>query len=175
MKKEDFIMEFESPFRFPTIDDRLNESAVVYNEAGLTKFKPFGPEDLKNPINQEVYEESVAYNYINEATIKKSEVDPKDFGLPGKKKYPMPDEKHVKSAIKFFNYVSKEDEEELARNIKKKIKQYKITDISVGQKNRFSKYYKSEEKKKAVNEMYHGEANSHMEFESVLFGNADFF
>ena len=162
-------MEFASPFKFPTIDERINEAAVTFNESGLTKFKPFGPEDLKNPINQEVYEESVAYNYINETSIKKSEVDAKDFGLPGKKKYPMPDEKHVRSAIKFFNYVDKEDEEELARNIKKKIKQYKITDISVGSKNRFSKYYKSEEKKKAVNETYHGESNSYLEFESNLF------
>ncbi len=81
----------------------------------------------------------------------------------------MPDEKHVKSAIRFFNYVDKEHEKELAKNIKKKIKQYNITDISVGKKNRFSRYYKSEEKKKAVNEAYHGEANSHMEFESNLF------
>ena len=157
-------MEFESPFIFPTVMDRINE-AVAIEEAN----KPFTPEDLKNPINIEVYNEAVAYNYINEASIKKSEVDPKDFGVPSQKKFPMPDEKHVKSAIKFFNYVDKEHEEELAKNIKKKIKQYNITDISVGEKNRFSKYYKSEEKKKAVNESYHGEANRYKTFESRLF------
>jgi hypothetical protein len=95
--------------------------------------------------------------------------DRTDFGIPSLKKYPMPDAKHVKLAIKFFNYVDKEHEEELAKNIKKKIKQYGITDISVGEKNRFSKYYKSEEKKKAVNEAYHSEPNSHMTFESALF------
>lgn len=158
-------MEFQSPFEFPTIQERINE-AVALEEAN----KPFAPEDLKNPVNIEVYEESVAYNYINEASIKRSEVDAKDFGVPSQKKFPMTDEKHVKSAIKFFNYVDKEHEEELAKNIKKKIKQYGITDISVGEKNRFSKYYKSEEKKKkAVNEAYHGEPNSHMTFESALF------
>ena len=157
-------MEFQSPFEFPTIQERINE-VVALEEAN----KPFTPEDLKNPVNIEVYEESVAYNYINEASIKRSEVDAKDFGVPSQKKFPMTDEKHVKSAIKFFNYVDKEHEEELAKNIKKKIKQYGITDISVGEKNRFSKYYKSEEKKKAVNEAYHGEPNSHMTFESALF------
>lgn len=63
-----------------------------------------------------------------------------DFGLPDKKKYPMPDESHVRSAIRFFNHVSSEDEAELARNIKKKIKQFGMT-VNVGEENRFSKYY----------------------------------
>lgn len=162
-------MEFQSPFEFPTPEERINESTVLFNNTPITKtvVKEFTADDLQNPINKEVYEESVAYNYINEASIKRSNLDKKDFGLPGKKKYPMPDVKHVKSAIKFFNYVDKSDEEELARNIKKKIKEYKITDISVGKNNRFSKYYNTE--KKAVNEAYHGEANSHIEFTSELF------
>ena len=155
-------MNFESPFKFTTIEERITEATIEeIRQAG------YKPEYLKKEINKEVYEESVAYNYINEASIKRSEIDSKDFGVPSQKKFPMPDEKHVKSAIKFFNYVDKEHEEELARNIKKKIKQYNITDISVGDKNRFSKYFN---KKKAVNEaVYHGEANSHIEFESALF------
>ena len=65
-----------------------------------------------------------------------------DYGLPSKKKYPMPDEKHVKLAIKFFNYVSEEDEEELARNINRKIKEFDMKDINVGDNNRFKEYYK---------------------------------
>ena len=64
------------------------------------------------------------------------------YGLPDKKKYPMPDRDHVMSAIKFFNYVSPSDEKELARNILKRIKEYGITDINVGENNRFGKYYK---------------------------------
>ena len=63
-----------------------------------------------------------------------------DYGIPSKKKYPMPDESHVRSAIQMFNHVDKEDEAELARNIKKKIKRYGMT-VSVGKENRFSKYY----------------------------------
>lgn len=67
------------------------------------------------------------------------------YGLPEKKKYPMPDRDHVMSAIRFFNYVSPSDEKELARNIVARIKEYGITDINVGEKNRFGKYYKPEQ------------------------------
>lgn len=67
------------------------------------------------------------------------------YGLPEKKKYPMPDRDHVMSAIKFFNYVSPSDEKELARNIVARIKEYGITGINVGEKNRFGKYYKPEQ------------------------------
>lgn len=67
------------------------------------------------------------------------------YGLPEKKKYPMPDRDHVMSAIKFFNYVSPADEKELARNIIARIREYGITGINVGENNRFGKYYDSED------------------------------
>lgn len=66
------------------------------------------------------------------------------YGLPDKKKYPMPDRDHVMSAIKFFNYVSPSDEKELAKNILKRIREYGIEDINVGENNRFGKYYNSD-------------------------------
>lgn len=69
--------------------------------------------------------------------------DDKNYGLPELKKYPMPDAKHVKSAIKFFNYVDAEHEEQLANAIKKNINKFGIKDIKVGSKNRFSKYAKN--------------------------------
>lgn len=67
--------------------------------------------------------------------------DPHKYGLPKLKKYPMPDASHVRSAIKFFNYVSPENEKELARAILKRMKEYGVDDIEVGPNNRFSKYY----------------------------------
>ena len=73
--------------------------------------------------------------------LKHDDADMK-YGLPEKKKYPMPDRDHVMSAIKFFNYVSSSDEKELAKNILKRIKEYGIEDINVGDKNRFRKYYR---------------------------------
>ena len=69
--------------------------------------------------------------------------DDKNYGIPELKKFPMPDAKHVKSAIKFFNYVDSEHEEELANAIKRNIKKFNIANINVGSKNRFSKYAKN--------------------------------
>jgi hypothetical protein len=68
-----------------------------------------------------------------------------DFGLPDERRYPMPDKEHVLAAIKFFNYVEKEKEIELAKNICKKIGEFGMTDITVGDKNRFKAYFDVEE------------------------------
>lgn len=65
--------------------------------------------------------------------------DRTDFGIPSLKKYPMPDAKHVKLAIKFFNYVDKEHEQELAANIKKYAKKYGVK-LEAGENNRFANY-----------------------------------
>lgn len=72
---------------------------------------------------------------------KRSELSDDDFGVPSKRKFPLDTEAHVRSAIKFFNYVDPEDEEELARRIIAAMKKFNITDIKVSSKNRFSKYY----------------------------------
>ena len=88
----------------------------------------------------DVWGEPVKGGMVTEAALSSDERT--DFGLPDKKKYPMPDAEHVKYAIKFFNYVDKEDEEELAKNINKRIKDLGVTDINVGDNNRFKKYFK---------------------------------
>ncbi len=64
------------------------------------------------------------------------------YGIRELKKYPMPDADHVRSAIRFFNYVDPKYEEELARSILKRMKEYGLTfdDFTVGNENRFSKY-----------------------------------
>lgn len=63
-----------------------------------------------------------------------------DFGIPELKKYPMPDESHVKAAIRMFNHVDSAHEAELAKNIKSKMKKYGISPDTVGEKNRLKKY-----------------------------------
>lgn len=68
--------------------------------------------------------------------------DPHKYGLPKLKKYPMPDARHVKSAIKFFNYVDPANEKELADAILARIEEYNIGSLNVGPSNRFKKYYK---------------------------------
>ena len=74
------------------------------------------------------------------------EEDDKKYGIPELKKYPMPDARHVRSAIKFFNYVTPAHEKELARAILKRMKEYGLTfdDFTVGEENRFFKYIPKE-------------------------------
>lgn len=70
------------------------------------------------------------------------EVDTQKYGIPELKKYPMPDAKHVRSAIKFFNYVEPEYEKELANAILARMREYGMNfdNFIVGEDNRFSKY-----------------------------------
>jgi hypothetical protein len=72
---------------------------------------------------------------------KRNKLDDKQFGIPSKRKYPLNDEAHVRAAVRMFNHVHPEDEKTLARNIVKAIKKYNITDLEVGENNRFHKYY----------------------------------
>ena len=68
--------------------------------------------------------------------------DDKKYGLPEIKKFPMPDAAHVRSAIRFFNYVTPRYEKKLAAAILYRMKEYGLTfeDISVSPVNRFYKY-----------------------------------
>ncbi len=112
--------------------------------------------DISYYINSKVVEE------VDEATIiaeqaeldicletKRSELKDSDFGIPSKRKFPLDTEAHTRSAVKFFNYVDPEDEEQLADKLKSALNRYGIDDINVSEKNRFSKYYHP---KKSVNE-----------------------
>lgn len=79
--------------------------------------------------------------YYGQEVWQSADYDKNKYGIPELKKYPMPDREHVKSAIRFFNYVSPQYERELAENIIKRINEYHMTDISVGPDNRFGKYW----------------------------------
>ena len=70
------------------------------------------------------------------------------YGIPELKKFPMPDAKHVKSAIRFFNYVSPKFEKQLAAAILSRMEEYGLTfdDFGVGEDNRFSKYIPEKDK-----------------------------
>ena len=64
------------------------------------------------------------------------------YGVLEQKKFPMPDADHVRSAIRFFNYVDPRYEKELASAILRRMKEYGLSfdDFTVGEENRFSKY-----------------------------------
>lgn len=109
----------------------------------------FIEKDVSYYIGSKVIEEVDESAIINEhlkideilEEAKRSELPDDAFGVPGKRKFPLDTEAHVRSAIKFFNYVEPEDEEELARRIKAAMKKFNIDDVHVSDKNRFSKYY----------------------------------
>lgn len=75
--------------------------------------------------------------------------DDKKYGIPELKKFPMPDADHVRSAIRFFNYVTPAYEKELANAIKARMREYGMSfdDFTVGEENRFSKYIPKDELK----------------------------
>lgn len=65
------------------------------------------------------------------------------FGLPKERKYPLNDIDHVREAIRFFNYCSKDKKEELAKNILEAAKKFNLEigkDIEVGKNNSFKNY-----------------------------------
>ena len=112
------------------------------NKKAIRFYKNIGHVDTSN-LTKYGYYVSLYKGAISESSLlemKRSELDDSEFGLPKLRKYPMPDKDHVLSAIRFFNYVSPENEKELARNIKKKMKQYNISTDRVGDKNRLKKY-----------------------------------
>ena len=91
---------------------------------------------------------SEAFDYLSEAmnSAKRNSLPDSAFGVPSKRKFPLDTESRVRSAIKFFNYVDPDDVALLAKKIKAAMSKYGINDIEVSDKNRFSKYYKSEKK-----------------------------
>lgn len=96
---------------------------------------------------KEKLELDAAIEYIDGIDIRHSDnEEDKKYGLPGLRKYPMPDADHVRSAIRFFNYVEPQYEKELAKAILKRAKEYgvDISEINVGDENRFKQYLPEE-------------------------------
>lgn len=102
-----------------------------------------GSKDIEEVDGDELIKEFYEANLYLE--MKRSEIPDDMFGVPSKRKFPLDTEARVRSAIKFFNYVDPEDEEELARRIIAAMKKFNITDVHVSKKNRFSKYYTNPE------------------------------
>lgn len=81
---------------------------------------------------------------------KRSELPDSIFGIPQERKYPMPDEKHTRSAIKLFNHVDPKYEEQLAKAVIKNMKKYGIDGSAVGPNNRLRKYLPKDMIKESV-------------------------
>lgn len=126
--------------------NKANDNAIrMYRHNGFHKI---GTNTVKFMSIESYLNEAGIGNIVLEAQLtakERKEIPDREYGLPKKRKYPMPDKKHVRAAIRFFNYVDKEDEAELARNINRMAKKYNMIDeIKVGSDNRFSKYWDGE-------------------------------
>ena len=124
------MIAMTAPF---TVNHRYYES--YYVEKAITKLI-----QNESVINME---DSGEYIFEKALTSDQKKNLPDDcFGIPELKKYPMPDKEHVLLAIKFFNHVEEKYEKELASNIIKRIEHFKMeSEIHVGDKNRFKKYW----------------------------------
>jgi hypothetical protein len=127
---------------YPLFVNRLRY-ASYYIERNISYY--IGKETISEVDDDvEDVEESTLYENVLLEKIsykERKELDDSEFGLPEKRKYPLNTEANVRSAVKLFNYVDKEDEKELADNINKAIKKFNITNIHPGENNRFSKYF----------------------------------
>lgn len=59
-------------------------------------------------------------------TEERKEMPNSEFGLPGRREYPMPDAAHVRAAEAYFRYCPEELKPELARNILKFAARYGV-------------------------------------------------
>lgn len=91
---------------------------------------------FRDDLHSDVKPSFIAHSFRDEHDAKMM------YGLPKVKKFPMPDAKHVRSAIRFFNYAKPSQEQELANAILARMRDYGIdpNDINVGDDNRFKKY-----------------------------------
>lgn len=135
----------------PNLDSskRLMNNEMFVNSRRYESY--YLEKDISYYINSKVVEEVEESTIISEqkelelyTETKRSELPDSAFGVPSKRKFPLDTEAHVRSAVKFFNYVDSEDEKELADNLISALEKYDIKDIKVSDKNRFSKYYYNE-------------------------------
>ncbi len=117
------------------INRRYFES--YYFEKAITKY-------IKN---ESVYNEDELGEYLFEAKLSsydRENLKDKDFGIPSLRKFPMPNKEHVLAAIRMFNHCEPKYDEELAKNIIKKIDYFGLgKKINVGEDNRFFKFWKN--------------------------------
>lgn len=103
--------------------------------ADIGALKIYASKTLLNSLRNIIFEEALSY-------FDRQRLLPSDFGIPDKRKYPMPDADHVRAAIRMFNNCDYDEEKELAESIIKKMKKFNIEDdIKISAANRFKKYY----------------------------------
>lgn len=135
--------EFEVQFHTPESQDAKDKKLPLYNERRTTGISERRAKELEKQMENlalNIPDPEGVHNILSHG---ESEDDEDIYGIPSLKKFPMPDKRHVKSAIRFFNYVDPKHEKELATAILSRIEEFGLVlgeDITVGDDNRFKKY-----------------------------------
>ncbi len=114
--------------------NRMDVIHKYIRTADINVFMQFAIGTSLNSMKKLIFESEISY-------FDRQNLLPSEFGVPNKRKYPIHNEEHVKIAIRMFNNCDPSEEEELAKNILKKIEAFGITDIKVSASNRFRPYY----------------------------------
>lgn len=100
-------------------------------------------DDLLDFLGYSTVSEALVLNEAVLSSKERKDLPSTAFGLPDKRKFPLNDYDHVIMAIKFFNRCDKKDQEELAKNIIKAMKKYKVPYDKIGKNNKLRNYIPS--------------------------------
>lgn len=136
---------------FMKFEDELSHSeSEDEHQYGVPEQKKF-PLHASTRVIGKVVDTHETENGLEVAVEHSEPEDDEDlYGVPEQKKFPLPDADHVRSAIRFFNWVDPKYEKELAKAILEKMDEYGMSfdDFGVGDENRFKKYIPEEDLKK---------------------------
>ena len=177
------VLEIPLPYIFEMIADwwsfswrneKLYEIFNWYKEHREKQIMHPGTRELVDDILQkmktildEAKKDSIVHGDLDE------DDEAQKYGVPELKKFPMPDKRHVKSAIRFFNYIDKDHEKELADAILERMKEYGMSfkDFGVGEENRFYNYIPEDQKE--LIHMDHSEDEKFMTMDLIIDGDED--
>ena len=135
---------------------KVQEELDTWGFIGEATDDMFDGDDLLDQSDEELYQsvmnsdmddedyddDDVLDDDLEEAAMKAAErnsLPDSAFGLPKTRQYPLNDEQHVKSAIQMFSHCKESDRKELAGNIQKAMKKFKM-DTKIGENNPLHDY-----------------------------------
>lgn len=135
---------------------KVQEELDTWGFIGEATDDMFDGDDLLDQSDEELYQsvmnsdmddedyddDDVLDDDLEEAAMKAAErnsLPDSAFGLPKTRQYPLNDEQHVKSAIQMFSHCKESDRKELAGNIQKAMKKFKM-DTKIGEDNPLHDY-----------------------------------
>lgn len=145
---------FSHPEEDTCPDDKIELELIVDSDLYESYIDQDTISNRDKALEMKAFYEGYASDEVILQEMKRSILPDEVFGIPELRKYPMPDRKHVLSAIRFFNHVDYKYERQLANKIIANMKKYDIDSSHVGKDNRLRKYLPKDIKDLAVKEIY---------------------